>query len=138
VFRNGSARPGVEGFSPSRHWRDLAGLARSVKELQAESLAVLQRLADREAVAPVGQKQPQVDIGPENDAVRARYLDVVEASVALVHAMLVAREAHDAADRRHLRQDRSPVRGKRRRRPPDAQRDQPARRPQRRGGIADA
>ena len=96
-------------------------LARAVEELQAEPLAALQGFAHGKAMLPASQEQAQVDVGPQHQAVRSGHLHVLEAAMALVHAMLVARQAHDAADRRHLRQDRPPVGGKRRRRGADAQ-----------------
>ena len=95
-------------------------LAPAVEELQAEPLALLDGLAHGKAMLPASQEQAQVDVWPQHEAVRAGHLHVLEAAMALVHAMLVARQAYDAADRRHLRQDRPPVGGKRRRRGADA------------------
>ena len=87
----------------------------------------------------MAEEQAQVDVGSEHEAVRAGDLHVLEAAVALVHAMLVAGEAHNAADRRHLVQDRAPVTVERRRGGADAQRHQLGLADaQRGGGVADA
>ena len=88
------------------------GVAGGVEELQAEALAALQRLAHGEAQLPLAEEQAQVDVGAEHQPVRAGHLHVLEAAVALVHA--VARCA-SGTSRGRRRASRSGSRASRRR-----------------------
>lgn len=74
----------------------MGGVAVLVEDLDRGTLAT-QRIGMR----PAAGEQPQVDIRAEHQDMPGAGGDIDEVAMALMHRMLVARQAHDAAEPRH-------------------------------------